>query len=183
VQFSVFHSVFAGESCKRFMQFFMKKKYKYYRVLFSIFAIINFSFIISYHFTIHNTMLWKTSLPEIVIASAGMTTGGFIMAYFTIKFFFDLSGADIFLQTKKSQALIVTSLYRFVRHPLYTATLLFIWSIFFWQPALSNLISCICITIYTIAGIYFEEKKLIKNFGDSYIQYRNRTPMLIPKFY
>ena len=50
------------------------------------------------------------------------------------------------------------------------------------HPSLSNLISCSCITVYTIIGIYFEEKKLVKDFGESYIQYRDETPMLIPKF-
>jgi protein-S-isoprenylcysteine O-methyltransferase Ste14 len=182
IEFSIFHSVFATEKFKSFMHGLMKGKYKYYRILYSAFAFINVSFIVAYHFAINTVLLWKTSLSEIIIACTCMAIGGFMMMYFAIKFFFELSGADIFLQTKKSQTLIITSLYKFVRHPLYTATLLFIWSIFFWKPSLSNLISCICITIYTIIGIYFEEKKLIKDFGDSYIQYRNKTPMLIPKF-
>jgi len=103
------------------------------------------------------------------------------MIFFAKKFFFELSGADVFLKTKRSEELLKTSLYNYVRHPLYTATLLFIWSIFFLNPSLSNIVSCTCITVYTIVGIYFEEKKLIKDFGESYIQYRAATPMLIPK--
>jgi protein-S-isoprenylcysteine O-methyltransferase Ste14 len=183
IEFSIFHSVFAGEKFKNFMQGLMKKKYTYYRILYSVFAFINVSIIVAYHYTINSVLLWNASLPELIMAGTGIVIGGFMMIYFAVKFFFELSGADIFLQTKKPQTLIITSLYKFVRHPLYTATLLFIWSIFFWQPLLSNLISCICITIYTIIGIYFEERKLIKDFGDSYIQYRNKTPMLIPKIF
>jgi protein-S-isoprenylcysteine O-methyltransferase Ste14 len=181
IEFSIFHSVFASEKFKNFMQGLMKRQYKYYRMLYSVFAFINLSIIVVYHSTINTVLLWKASSSEIIIAGTAMTIGGFIMIYFAVKFFFELSGAGIFLQTKKSQTLIITSLYKFVRHPLYTATLLFIWSIFFCRPTLSNLISCICITVYTIIGIYFEERKLIKDFGDSYIQYRNKTPMLIPK--
>jgi protein-S-isoprenylcysteine O-methyltransferase Ste14 len=103
------------------------------------------------------------------------------MLLFTRRFFFDLSGADIFRKKKLTQQLIRTDFYKYVRHPLYAATLLFVWGIFFWQPLLSNLISCICITVYTIIGIHFEEKKLVKEFGDSYAVYRSQTPMLIPK--
>lgn len=183
ILFSLFHSLFAAERFKTFLQAVMKRKYKYYRILYSILAFLNLSIILVYHFTMSSIMLWKVQIIEIIIAIAGIITGGLLIVFFAGKFFFELSGADIFLRKKKSQALIKTSLYKYVRHPLYLSTLLFVWSIFFWQPMLNNLISCICITLYTVIGIYFEEKKLIKNFGDSYIQYQKKTPMLIPKFF
>ena len=159
----------------------MKKNYKYYHILYSIFSFISLSMIIIYHVTIRTVMLWKAQQIEIIIAIAGIITGAFIMSFYARKFFFDLSGADIFLKTKKAGGLIISSYYKYVRHPLYTATLLFVWSIFFCQPSLNNLISCVCITAYTIIGIHFEEKKLIKNFGESYIEYRSKTPMIIPR--
>jgi methanethiol S-methyltransferase len=106
-----------------------------------------------------------------------------VMIFFAKKFFFELSGADVFIERKRSATLIKKSLYNYVRHPLYTATLLLIWSIFFLHPSLSSLISGLSITVYTIIGIHFEEKKLITSFGESYIQYRSETPMLIPKLY
>ncbi|MEP6682607.1 MAG: isoprenylcysteine carboxylmethyltransferase family protein [Parafilimonas sp.] len=182
LQFSIFHSFFASEKYKSFMQKFMKEKYKYHRILYSIFAFLNLSVIIIYQFSINNVLLWKVPFIEIVITDTCIIIASFTMVYFAVKFFFYLSGADIFLQTKKTQTLIISNLYKFVRHPLYTATLLLVWSIFFRLPYVSMLISSACITIYTITGIYFEEKKLIKDFGDSYIQYRKKTPMLIPNF-
>jgi protein-S-isoprenylcysteine O-methyltransferase Ste14 len=160
----------------------MKSNYKYYRVLYSAFSFLTLGAVIVYHFALESIMLWKVHVFEVIIAVTGIITGGAFMIFFAGKFFFDLSGADIFLPSKKPQALIKTSFYKYVRHPLYTATLLFVWSIFFWQPLLSNLISCVCITVYTIVGIRYEEKKLIKDFGESYIQYRAETPMLLPKF-
>ena len=132
---------------------------------------------------IKTVLLWQVSIIEIITAVAGIITGAAIMIFFTKKFFFELSGADVFLKRKRSDVFLKTSLYNYVRHPLYTATLLFIWSIFFLHPSLSNIISCLCITVYTIIGVYFEEKKLVKDFGESYIQYRNVTPMLIPNLY
>jgi protein-S-isoprenylcysteine O-methyltransferase Ste14 len=64
---------------------------------------------------------------------------------------------------------------------LYSSTLLFAWSFFFFQPFLSNLISCSIVTIYTVAGTYFEEQKLLKTFGEEYKKYVSRVPMLIPR--
>jgi methanethiol S-methyltransferase len=75
-------------------------------------------------------------------------------------------------------ALIVTGLYRWVRHPLYTAGLVFVWL----MPWMTwNLLALnIGITIYIVFGAILEEKKLQQEFGAAYIEYRKKTPMLIP---
>jgi protein-S-isoprenylcysteine O-methyltransferase Ste14 len=74
--------------------------------------------------------------------------------------------------------LITNGLYRYVRHPLYTAGLAFIWLL----PIMTwNLLALIIgLTAYIIIGAYFEERKLLNEFGDAYAEYRLRTPMLIP---
>ena len=165
------------------MQRLMKNKYKYYRILYSIFAVISLAVILLYQVTITPVMLWKVPLIEMVFAGAGLISGSGIMVIFIKKFFFELSGVDVFRSAKSSNDLFQSGLYKHVRHPLYAATLLFIWSVFFLYPSMDNLISSLCITVYTFIGIYFEEKKLIKAFGSPYIQYRLITPMIIPKFY
>jgi protein-S-isoprenylcysteine O-methyltransferase Ste14 len=72
-------------------------------------------------------------------------------------------------------------LHRYVRHPLYFGTLLFVWALFFVFPYLNNLLACIIITIYTLIGATLEEKKLVKQFGEQYISYKRQVPMLIPR--
>jgi protein-S-isoprenylcysteine O-methyltransferase Ste14 len=74
--------------------------------------------------------------------------------------------------------LVTDGLYRYVRHPLYTAGLVFIWllPIMTWNLLALNL----GLTIYIIIGAYFEERKLLQEFGDAYAEYRQHTPMLIP---
>src|SRR6478735_1847987 len=181
--FSLFHSLFASEGFKKYMQGLMQKKYKYYRVLYSVFALISLAVILLYQLSITTVMLWKVPLAEMIFAGAGSILGLSIMTIFIKKFFFELSGANVFRSTKSSNDLFQSGLYKHVRHPLYAATLLFIWSIFFLYPSMDDLISCFCITVYTLVGIHFEEKKLIKAYGTSYIQYRLITPMIIPKFY
>ena len=183
VMFSVLHSLFANEKWKKKVQIVLKKNYKFYRIVYSFFALITLAIVVTYNFSMQSFLLWNVNIIEQVIAVACMLSCGIIMLLFTRKFFFDLSGADVFQKKKLSRELIKTDLYKYVRHPLYSATLGFVWSIFLYSPLFSNLISCICITAYTIAGIYLEEKKLVYEFGDNYISYRSQTPMLIPKIF
>jgi protein-S-isoprenylcysteine O-methyltransferase Ste14 len=74
--------------------------------------------------------------------------------------------------------LVIHGLYRYVRHPLYTAGLIFIWLTPYlsWNWLAVNL----SFTIYIFIGAYFEERKLLLEFGEAYAEYQHRTPMLIP---
>ena len=73
-------------------------------------------------------------------------------------------------------------LLKYVRHPMYSGSILGIIGYFFYTPKLSTLISAGMIIIYFVVGIYIEEKKLIAQFGKTYLDYKKITPMLIPRF-
>ncbi len=74
--------------------------------------------------------------------------------------------------------LVTNGLYRYVRHPLYTAGLVLIWLVPFltWNLLALNL----GLTAYVLIGATFEERKLLLEFGETYAEYHRRTPMLIP---
>jgi protein-S-isoprenylcysteine O-methyltransferase Ste14 len=74
--------------------------------------------------------------------------------------------------------MVTGGLYRWVRHPLYTAGLAFIWL----TPIMtSNLLALnIGLTLYLVVGAIYEERKLVREFSTEYINYQQRTPMLIP---
>lgn len=74
--------------------------------------------------------------------------------------------------------LVVHGLYRWVRHPLYTAGLAFIW--FSPLMTVNLLVLNIGLTGYILIGAWFEERKLRREFGEAYAEYQRRTPMLIP---
>ena len=86
---------------------------------------------------------------------------------------------DAPLQRFGEEKLVVTGLYRWVRHPLYTCILAALWLI----PVMTWnwLALCIGCTVYMLVGAYFfEEPKLIEQFGAAYLAYRRETPMIIP---
>jgi len=78
----------------------------------------------------------------------------------------------------KNGKLVVNGLYRFIRHPLYTFGLLILWL----TPDMTanSLAVYISLTIYILMGAYFEERKLLREFGQEYADYKLSTPMLIP---
>lgn len=71
-------------------------------------------------------------------------------------------------------------LYRFVRHPIYLG-----WLIVFWAaPRMtgSHLLFAMGLTVYILLAIKWEEKDLISELGEDYIQYRERVPALFPRY-
>ena len=76
-------------------------------------------------------------------------------------------------------SLVVDGVYAFVRHPLYSAGLVFIWLTP--EMTLNRLVLWVVFSIYIVIGAYFEERKLLRDFGEEYAAYKARTPMFIPR--
>jgi len=77
-----------------------------------------------------------------------------------------------------TQHLVVSGLYRWVRHPLYTCSILLLWL----TPTLTwNILALnIGVTAYFWIGSIFEERKLVEQFGKEYEDYRHHTPRMLP---
>jgi protein-S-isoprenylcysteine O-methyltransferase Ste14 len=69
---------------------------------------------------------------------------------------------------------------RIVRHPIYFATFILFTGFFICFPTYSTLIAVSCVISYLIIGSILEERRLTKEFGDEYIQYKREVPMLLP---
>lgn len=69
-------------------------------------------------------------------------------------------------------------LYRYMRHPLYAGFLLTFWSV----PAMTagRMLFAVGFSVYIFIGIAFEERDLIRQFGERYRRYREQVGMLIP---
>ena len=68
--------------------------------------------------------------------------------------------------------------YRLVRHPLYVG-----WLFAFWMTpvmTLAHLLFSIATTAYILLAIQFEERDLVREHGDTYKDYRQSVPMLVP---
>ncbi len=74
--------------------------------------------------------------------------------------------------------LVTNGFYRWIRHPLYLFGLIILWL----TPVMTVnlLVVYLSLTAYLIIGAMFEERKLLREYGAAYEEYRRRTPMIIP---
>lgn len=86
--------------------------------------------------------------------------------------------SDYHLDEPASQELVFSGPFRYVRHPLYSFSLL----ILFFNPAMSLkwALFSLCSLLYFMIGSRLEEQKLLARFGAQYEAYRRRVPALIP---
>ncbi|MBZ8135314.1 isoprenylcysteine carboxylmethyltransferase family protein [Afifella sp. IM 167] len=70
-------------------------------------------------------------------------------------------------------------LYRIVRHPMQAGMIVLLFA----TPHMTvgHLVFAAAMTAYILIGLYFEERSLIREFGDTYRRYRACVPMLVPR--
>lgn len=68
--------------------------------------------------------------------------------------------------------------YKYVRHPLMLGFLIAFWSV----PSMTagHLLFSAGMTAYIVIGVYFEEKSMVRRFGEKYEDYRERVPKFFP---
>ena len=81
---------------------------------------------------------------------------------------------------EKKYALVIAGMNKYVRHPLYSGTMLFAAGFLVWQPYHKNLFLFLLMWIYLSFGIIYEEKKLLKIYGDEYKIYQKKVKKMIP---
>lgn len=82
---------------------------------------------------------------------------------------------------ENNKELVKKGILSHIRHPIYSGTILITLGFALFDPRLPTFISTVCIFVYLIVGIRLEEKKLIDQFGQNYIDYKLQVPMLIPR--
>lgn len=70
-------------------------------------------------------------------------------------------------------------LYKYIRHPLMLGLLIAFWS----TPVMTwgHLLFAIGMSSYIFIGIAYEERDLLRQYGEQYRKFRQERPMLIPK--
>lgn len=132
----------------------------------------------------NNQIVWnneslQTPLRVLSLAGWGLTT----WATFQIDHF-DLFGLEkpfsaLSGRAPRNRQFVTPFLYRHMRHPIQTGVLLGMWLQAY--MSLGQLILTVGMTIYVFIGLYFEEKDLVREFGNRYKLYMQQVPRVFPR--
>jgi protein-S-isoprenylcysteine O-methyltransferase Ste14 len=90
------------------------------------------------------------------------------------------AGRESFEPTQETK--LYGGIYNYIRHPQLLGRTPLTLVLTLWLNSLFLFIfACIFLGFFVPAIIHYEEKDLVKRFGDSYIQYRERTGAIFPK--
>jgi methanethiol S-methyltransferase len=181
IVYGTLHSILASAAFKDSIERQIKNHFKYYRLFYIIFASITLLIMLYWLWTTPSYLFWN---PGILSKASGILitlTGIIIMALCIRKYIRSLQIINS-LVSDLDPVLYQKGLHSHVRHPLYLGTFLFIWGSFLCIPYASLFVTNFIITVYTLVGIRFEEKKLIKLYGETYTRYMQQVPMIWPRF-
>jgi methanethiol S-methyltransferase len=176
----LFHSMLASHKAKELAgMIFGQGVNRVYRLGYNIFSGVSFVPVLAVMFIIPDRKLYDVALPWSIFMIMGD-----LLAVIALAVGFRQTNAWEFLglrqrgDLERPSVLTTSGLYRYVRHPLYTAGLVFIWLL----PVMSvNILAInLGLTGYVVIGAYYEERKLRSEFGQEYVNYMASTPMFIP---
>jgi protein-S-isoprenylcysteine O-methyltransferase Ste14 len=177
------HSLMASNRAKEgIRRIFGTVADRWYRLVFNLLAGLLFLPVLAVAALYPGMVIYRLNMPWLVIA-----VGVQLLALIALAVGLLQTDALHFLglrqlsqpDTDAPPRLVVSGMYRWVRHPLYTAGLAFIW----FTPWMSTSLLALNIglTAYILVGSEFEERRLLSVFGETYADYQRRVPRIIPR--
>ena len=183
--YCILHSFLISISFTKVVTRLLKKYYAFYRIFYVLVSILLLIPLINYTFQLDNEIIvtytqpWSLIRYVLILSSVAMMFWAFFFNYDPLSFF-GIRQIQNFIKGNKTNSfgeIKKAGLLRITRHPMYFALLVFLWCQTFTK---ADLVVNTVLTIYIIVGTMLEEKKLLLEFGDAYVQYQQEVPMLIP---
>jgi len=180
VIWGIIHSVMASLGFKKSLRRVLGNGLmRLYRLFYNVFSVVSFVPILYLMVMMPDKGLYQIRSPWnfIMLAGQGISV---ILLFVAVLQTDTLSfvGLRQLIEKDEDGKLVTSGFYRYIRHPLYTFGLLILWL----SPSVTvnSFVVYLSLTIYILVGAYFEERKLLREFGQAYADYKASTPMLIP---
>ena len=180
------HSYLISIRFTNLMQRILKKYFAFYRLFYVLLSLILLIPLINYTLQLTGNKAIVNDGIALEILRYILSFGSMIL--FFRAFFFDYDVLSFFgirqiLSFGKPKKISHpedfkrSGLLGIIRHPMYLALIIYLWS---QTRSLTDIVVSSVLTIYILVGTRLEEKKLVLEFGESYINYQKEVPMLIP---
>jgi len=188
--FAVFgytHSLLASEKVKISFKKIFGDLIAFYRLLYNLFGLLSLYLIYEFspkpHIIIYdlpNPYDLIVLIPQFV-SLAGVL---WVFKYICFKEFLGLDQIKRFFEKRYTTeldeefTLRIEGPYRYSRHPIYFFSITFL----LFRPVMDlfYLTFFICIVAYFYIGSYYEERKLVRQFGEVYERYKREVPRIFP---
>ncbi|RPI00760.1 MAG: protein-S-isoprenylcysteine methyltransferase [Ignavibacteriae bacterium] len=177
------HSYLISTSFTTFLARSLKKSYAFYRAFYVLFSLALLILLIKYTGQFDSAII-ITDGPALNIArkvlvagSLGMFFWAFFFNYDSLSFFGIRQILNMGKPTNPSGDLKRDGLLGLMRHPMYLALIVYLWCQTY---TLMDIVVNTVLSVYVIIGTILEEKKLVLEFGDTYVKYQQEVPMLVP---
>lgn len=177
------HSFLISMRFTKLIMRLLKNYYAFYRLFYVVLSIVLLIPLVKYTAHADNIIIinYPMSLNIVryvlIYSSLMMFWWAFFFNYDFLSFFGIRQILNFGKKNNSSKEISKKGLLGVIRHPMYLALIIYLWCQIF---SVVDLVVNTLLTIYIIIGTFLEEKKLVLEFGDLYIKYRQEVPMLIP---
>jgi protein-S-isoprenylcysteine O-methyltransferase Ste14 len=183
VLWGLIHSFTASLGFKEFLRRTLGDGFmRGYRLLYNLFSAVSFAPILYLMLILPDRSLYQVPSPWNALMLAGQALSALLLLLAVLQTdTLSFVGLRQLFEPETPGRLVTGGFYRYMRHPLYTFGLLILWL----SPrvTLNSFIVYLSLTAYILIGAYFEERKLLREFGQAYADYKTVTPMLIPRLW
>jgi methanethiol S-methyltransferase len=179
-----FHSFLITPAVIGFARKRFEKAHRYYRIFYNVTALATLVPVLVYSFSIRGLPVfrWEGSFRII----QGMMVLSALVLFIGGAGRYDLARFIGIRQVREDSAcgvltddcrLDTNGILGIVRHPWYAGGILIVWA---GNLDVTAILANLVITGYFLIGAFLEERKLLAEFGEEYMDYRRRVSMFIP---
>jgi methanethiol S-methyltransferase len=184
VMWCTLHSALISITVTEYMKRKLGGGFRFYRLFFNIVSLLTLAPLLTYSVSIRQEPVFRWQGPLLILQCLLISASVFLFIAGGWNYsLFQFLGISQIKPERGSVSLsgpgtfVASGIHRMIRHPWYLGGMMIVWARD--SSRLTILINSV-ITSYFIVGTFLEERKLIREFGDPYRQYRANVSLFFP---
>ena len=180
------HSALISVTVTEYAKRKLGDRFRFYRIFYNVFSLVTFVPLVAYSVSIRGQPVFRWEGPLVIVRCILVVLSLFLFVaggwHYSL---FDFFGIRQVRTKRPSRALswadtfVASGIHKVIRHPWYLGGIIIFWT-GTGNLSLSMILDNLVITSYFIVGTILEERKLVREFGESYREYQKQVSMLLP---